>query len=125
MRKGFLLLATLMLATGLCLGGCAPAPPPPPSLHSPVSVPGWDWLVGPMYCLTPLVTLAAIVLIIAVILSLLRGKGSSIKSSFKSFFESPSGPSAKEIVQERYARGEISREEYRQLLKDLEESGQA
>jgi len=89
-----------------------------------MSAPGWDWMVGPTYCLTPLVTLAVIVLIVAVILSLLRGKGPSIKSSFKSFFESPSGPSAKEIVQGRYARGEIDREEYQQLLKDLEESEQ-
>jgi len=29
------------------------------------------------------------------------------------------GVSAKEIVQERYARGEINREEYQQLLDDL------
>ncbi len=31
----------------------------------------------------------------------------------------PAGPSAKEIVQQRYARGEISREQYQQLLEDL------
>ncbi len=31
----------------------------------------------------------------------------------------PSSPSAKEIVQLRYARGEINREQYQQLLEDL------
>lgn len=31
------------------------------------------------------------------------------------------GQSAKEIAQARYARGEISREEYQQLLKDIEQ----
>lgn len=29
------------------------------------------------------------------------------------------GPSAKEILQARYARGEITREQYRQMLEDL------
>lgn len=30
-----------------------------------------------------------------------------------------SGPSPKEILQSRYARGEISREEYKQIFEDL------
>jgi len=29
------------------------------------------------------------------------------------------GPSAKEIVQQRYARGEINRDQYQELLEDL------
>jgi putative membrane protein len=31
-----------------------------------------------------------------------------------------SGPSPKEILQARYARGEIDREQYQQILSDLE-----
>ncbi len=31
----------------------------------------------------------------------------------------PSGMSAKEIAQQRYARGEITREQYQQLIEDL------
>jgi putative membrane protein len=33
--------------------------------------------------------------------------------------------SAKDIAQQRYARGEISRDEYRQIIQDLSDSGQA
>ena len=115
MRTSFPLPTTLVLATGFCLEGCTAAAPPPPPMHSFMPVPGWDWLAGTMYCLTPLVTLAAIVLIITILLVLSRGKG-----PFKSRLASSSGLAAKEIVQERYARGEISRAEYRQLLEDLE-----
>ncbi len=34
-------------------------------------------------------------------------------------FQSQPGPSARDIAQARYAKGEISREEYQQILTDL------
>ena len=115
MRKDLLLLVVIMLSVMFCSGGCAPVVPPPP--RAPLPLPHWNWLARPMYCLTPLVTLLVIALLIVALVSFLRGKRLPTIRSFRE-------PSAKQIVQERYARGEISREEYRQLMRDLEEPEQ-
>ncbi|HEY66888.1 MAG TPA: hypothetical protein G4N97_01280 [Thermoflexia bacterium] len=120
LRKN-LLFITLALAAGTWLAGCAPAPAPPaPHGARPGAVPSWDWFTGAFCCLTPLVIGAAILLIIAALIAIGKGKWPSLQS-----FSGAFSPSAREIVRARYARGEIDRQEYRQLLKELAEQEQS
>ncbi len=56
---------------------------------------------------------ALIVLIVWAIRGLRRGPTSAVTAT-------PSAVSAKDVAQMRYARGEITREQYQQILADLE-----
>ena len=103
LRKRFLFL-TFVLGAGAYLAGCAPAPPP--AGPGPGSFLPWNWFSGPTSFLLPLLLGVAV---IAIALLLLRREGASAR------------PSARDIVQERYARGEITRQEYQALLRDLSE----
>ena len=120
LRKSFLIMLTL--TAGTWLAGCAPtpAPPVPPGVR-PGAAPGLDWFMGTTFCLTPLIIGAAVILIVAVLLSIGKGKWLTSHSSL----DSSSTPSAREIIRARYARGEIDRQEYWQLLQDIEEPKQS
>ena len=107
----------LLLPFTLLVAGCVPVLAPPPPQSGPGIAPSWGMLFGPTGCLMPLITLTVIVLAVALIWGFLRRKGISIES-----LRTPSAPSAEEIARRRYASGEISRDEYQQLLRDLEES---
>lgn len=70
---------------------------------------GWiGMILGAILWLAVLVGL--ILLIIWAIRRLSHGSSSAV---------TPPKPTAKEILQERYARGEITREQYQQMLEDL------
>ena len=72
---------------------------------------GWIGMI-----LNLVVTIGVIVgLVLLVVWAVRRTSGSSSQAGS----QNPSGPSARDIVQARYARGEISREEYQQILADL------
>ena len=113
LRKVFLSII-LALGAGASLTGCAPAPPPPG--RGPASLLRWDWFAGPLSCLLPLLIGAVIIVIIALLLKQWPNA--------TSVFSSSSRPSARDIVQERYARGEIDRQEYQRMLQDLAETEQ-
>ncbi len=107
------------ISPALWAAGCAPAPAPPPPGGSAVT-PLRGVLVGPIGILSSLFMLAVIALIIVAVWALLRG---GVPSAGRREVHRLS--SAKEIARERYARGEISREEYWQLIRDLEDSRRA
>ncbi len=69
---------------------------------------GWWMLFG------GLMWLAFLVLIVGAIVYLLRN-GSALRGGRR-----PSGDDPVDIVRQRYARGEITREEFEQLRKDLQ-----
>jgi len=70
---------------------------------------GWPGLIiGWVFAV---VVLVGVVLLI--VWALRRSGGSPPQSS------SAQGPSAKEVAQMRYAKGEINREEYQQIINDL------
>ncbi|MAT43709.1 MAG: hypothetical protein CL609_15335 [Anaerolineaceae bacterium] len=72
---------------------------------------GWIGMV-----LNLIISIAVIIgLILLVVWAVRRFSG----SNYQSGIQSPGSQSAKEIAQARYARGEISREEYQQILSDL------
>ncbi len=60
-------------------------------------------------------TVAVIVGIVWLVIWAVRRAGNGTPASFGQ----PAAPSPKEILQARYARGEISREEYLSILEDL------
>ena len=62
---------------------------------------GWPWLWGPLL----------LALVAAAIWLVVRGRGPAMRSSTAR---------AEQILAERYARGEISRDEYRERLDDLD-----
>ena len=98
--------ALVVGALGLPIGpGLAQGGPGPGQMMS-------DWGWGFMW-LMPLVMLAWFALMIAVIVLLVRwlGGGSGGRSASTS--------TARDILEERYARGEIDREEYLQRQKDI------
>ncbi len=98
--------ALLVGPLGLPIGrGLAQGGPGPGQMMS-------DWGWGFMW-LMPLVMLAWFALMIAVIVLLVRwlGGGSGGRSASTS--------TARDILKERYARGEIDREEYLQRQKDI------
>lgn len=71
---------------------------------------GWPGLIiGWVFAAVVLVGL-----VLLIVWALRRSGGSQLHSS------SPQGPSAKEVAQMRYAKGEINREEYQQILSDLD-----
>lgn len=65
-------------------------------------------------------TLAVIIALIALIVWAVRRAGAGHGPSGAA---RPGGQSAREIAEARYARGEISREEFQQILNDLGPSG--
>ena len=72
---------------------------------------GWIGMI-----LSLVLTVGVIVgLVWLVVWAVRRGSGPYLPSNS----QSPSGPSAKDIAQMRYAKGEISREEYLRILDDL------
>ncbi len=63
-----------------------------------------------------LITIAVIVaLVILIVWAVRRMGGTNAGSGSQNLM----GPSAKDIAQARYAKGEISREEYQRILSDL------
>ena len=62
------------------------------------------------------ITVAVIIGIVWLVIWLVRRAGSNGQPLFS---PAPSVQSPREIVQTRYARGEINREEYQELLADL------
>lgn len=70
---------------------------------------GWAGMILSMAIWVALLA-AAILLVIWVV----RRSSASVSA-----YSASGQPTAREILQARYARGEISREEYQQILKDL------
>ncbi len=64
-----------------------------------------------------LIIIAVIWLVVWAIRRLSAAGGTSARNG--SFADGPNGPSPREILQARYARGEITREQYREMLDDL------
>jgi putative membrane protein len=81
---------------------------------------GWMWFVGIMLLLM-LVALTALIIILSVGLS---SAGRSARTAPGSSGRAPgsSGP-ARQIAEERLARGEITPEEFRHLTRALDERG--
>lgn len=72
---------------------------------------GWIGMI-----LNLVITIGVIVgLVLLVVWAVRRMSGNSAQTGSMN----SSGPSAKEIAQARYARGEINRDEYQQILSDL------
>lgn len=72
---------------------------------------GWLWMIlGLMFTLS-----VTIGLVLLVVWAVRQMSGSNTQRGSQPL----GGPSARDIVQARYARGEISREEYQQILADL------
>jgi putative membrane protein len=69
----------------------------------------WGW-AGMILSMAIWIALLAVVILL-VIWAVRRSSASAVTASGQ--------PTAREILQARYARGEISREEYQQMLKDL------
>jgi|AutmiccBRH37_all_1029493.scaffolds.fasta_scaffold48774_2 putative membrane protein len=62
------------------------------------------------------ITIAVIVgIVVLIVWSIQRSNGNSAQSGLKT----TSSQSARDIAQARYAKGEINREEYQQILSDL------
>ncbi len=113
-------IAVLVLASLVLLVGCAPAPPGPGAPMPPEMT---------FFCLLPLVILLIIALIAALIIYIVRNKpslppvapGEIGKKDVgggmtgKSFPDLP----AEEIVRRRYASGEITYEEFQQIIRNL------
>jgi len=68
------------------------------------------------------VLMAAVVvgLVLLIIWAVRRSGSNPPQSSTPLQSSTPQGPSAKEIAQMRYAKGEINREEYQQIISDLD-----
>lgn len=65
--------------------------------------------------ISELVIIFAIITLIVLVTAMLSGVGIKLSKQLK-----PTAVSPLEIVQARYARGEITREQYDQIKKDLE-----
>ena len=66
-----------------------------------------------------LVTVSFLVLLISGIVGLVRGLTSGVEGQVAPYQQVEAQPSPPEILQIRYARGEITREQYLQMLEDL------
>ncbi len=79
----------------------------------------WGWgMIGPGMWGGGAVGLIWLVVLAAIIVALLQRKDLDLGR----WFSGQAGKSPLDIAKERYARGEISREEFEQLRKDLEAS---
>ena len=83
---------------------------------------GWWWYGGNGWLgmiIGTVVMLAVLVGLVLLVVWAVRRAGSGSNGSFYA----PTGqnsPSAKEILQTRYARGEITREQYQQILSEVD-----
>ncbi|MHB9035011.1 MAG: SHOCT domain-containing protein [Anaerolineae bacterium] len=84
--------------------------------YGPVGYSGWGWAGMIVGLVIFLVLLAAFIWFIVWALRRSRGGGYGYR-----YPQAPGGSSAREIVQARYAKGEITRDEYLKLLEDLGE----
>lgn len=90
-------------------------------------MPGFNWMHGfgwggygwIGWILNLVVTLGLIVGVVLLVVWLVRRAGPRSTSPAATAFPPQGGPTALEILQARYARGEINREEYQQMLSDI------
>lgn len=75
---------------------------------------GWIGMI-----LNLVITIGVIIGIVVLVMWLVRRFSAESHGRYQSQYSVGTQPSPREIVQVRYARGEISREEYQQLLKDI------
>lgn len=80
-------------------------------------------LCGLRLVLAILNIVVAVALLAGVIYLFVRGARPSGTNHGEGGSATPGGQSAREIAEERYARGEISRDEFQQILNDLGPSG--
>ncbi len=82
---------------------------------------GWGFapLGGIGMILMWLVPVSFLVLVILGIVGLVRGLTSGVEGQVAPYQQVEAQPSPREILQIRYARGEITREQYLQMLDDL------
>lgn len=76
---------------------------------------GWGW-VG--WLVNLIITLGVIAGVLLLVVWLVRRAGTGNSGSGIGY-PARSQPTAREILQARYARGEITREEYQQMLADI------
>ncbi|GAA4283770.1 hypothetical protein GCM10022261_13010 [Brevibacterium daeguense] len=75
----------------------------------------WIWVFG-------VLLLIGVIVLVVVLVQLLAGRpGNAPRGGYQGAVAS--GARAREILAERYARGELSTEEYRERLRTLEDSG--
>ena len=65
------------------------------------------------------ITIGLIVGIVVLVVWLVRRFAPSLQDRAISLYQTDTQPTPREILQTRYARGEISRDEYQQMLSDL------
>lgn len=70
---------------------------------------GWGMGWGGGMLLGPILTLGLVILLVALLVPLVRGLGGG----------APRGPNARDILDQRYAKGEIDREEYLRRRQDI------
>lgn len=75
---------------------------------------GWIGMI-----LNFVITIGLVVGIVLLVVWLVRRVSANDQKSSSSFGQSSSQPTPREILQIRYARGEISRDEYQQMLADI------
>lgn len=81
--------------------------------HGMMSGGGFGWFMAPVMMLLFLV---AVVIVVMLVIRWLGGPDGGMASS-----SGQAGPSARQILEERFARGEIDEEEFRKRKKALEE----
>lgn len=77
---------------------------------------GWGW----MWIFWALIVIGAVLLGI-VLINLLRGRGSRPEADSNRHDSAASTMTARQILEQRYARGEIDTAEYRERLENLNE----
>ncbi|WP_026534110.1 SHOCT domain-containing protein [Arthrobacter sp. H14] len=78
---------------------------------------GLMWIFG-------LLVLVGVIVLIIVLVKALSGRPQNTAGADNSRGPGTGGDRAREILEERYARGELSTEEYRERLRTLEEDSQ-
>ncbi|GAA1750910.1 SHOCT domain-containing protein [Kocuria aegyptia] len=84
---------------------------------------GMGWGMGWMWVFWILLVLGTVVLVFVLIKVLTGSSGTHGGTSPGGYGQRPGPARAREILEERYARGEISTEEFRERLRTLEEGG--
>ncbi len=75
---------------------------------------GYGWIGLIFNAVITIGLIVGVILLVIWLIRALRSEGREAPASVRS------GPSPKEILQARYARGEIDRKQYQQILSDLE-----
>lgn len=106
------LLALPLLGGGMMMGGFGP--------HGPGMMWGWEswrseWTMGRL--LVGMLPLVAVLLIVGLLIALVLG-GSSRQSG--ALPTRPTRETPREILDARYAQGELTREQYHQMREDLD-----